>query len=35
ERRIGAARATGTRPAGLAAAPRRGRPARAPGGSAD
>ncbi|MBF4624231.1 PadR family transcriptional regulator [Clavibacter sp. VKM Ac-2872] len=35
ERRIGDARATGTRPAGLAAAPRRGRPARAPGGSAD
>ncbi|RIJ57387.1 PadR family transcriptional regulator, partial [Clavibacter phaseoli] len=27
--------ATGARPAGLAAAPRRGRPARAPGGSAD
>lgn len=35
ERRIGDARATGTRPAGLAAAPRRGRPARAPTGSAD
>ncbi|RIJ52148.1 PadR family transcriptional regulator [Clavibacter lycopersici] len=34
ERRIGEARVTGTRPAGLAAAPRRGRPARAPGGSA-
>ncbi|OUE27608.1 PadR family transcriptional regulator [Clavibacter michiganensis] len=33
ERRIGDARATGTRPAGLAAAPRRGRPARPPGGS--
>ncbi|AJW78943.1 PadR family transcriptional regulator [Clavibacter michiganensis] len=35
ERRIGEAHATGTRPAGLAAAPRRGRPARAPAGSAD
>jgi DNA-binding PadR family transcriptional regulator len=35
ERRIGEAHATGTRPAGLAAAPRRGRPSRAPVGSAD
>ncbi|OUE18643.1 Transcriptional regulator PadR-like family protein [Clavibacter michiganensis] len=35
DRRIGEAHATGTRPAGLAAAPRRGRPARAPAGSAD
>ncbi|MBF4616701.1 PadR family transcriptional regulator [Clavibacter sp. VKM Ac-2873] len=35
ESRIGDARATGARPAGLAAAPRRGRPARAPDGSAD
>jgi DNA-binding PadR family transcriptional regulator len=35
ERRIADARAHGTRPAGLAAAPRRGRPARASIGSAD
>ncbi|PPF61121.1 PadR family transcriptional regulator [Clavibacter michiganensis] len=34
ERRIGDARATGAGPAGLAEAPRRGRPARHPGGSA-
>ena len=35
ERRIGEARATGARPVGLGTAPRRGRPARPPGGSAD
>jgi DNA-binding PadR family transcriptional regulator len=35
ERRIGESRATGARPAGLAAAPRRGRPARPARGSAD
>ncbi|NIY60511.1 PadR family transcriptional regulator [Clavibacter michiganensis subsp. michiganensis] len=34
ERRIDDARATGARPAGLAAAPRRGRPARQPGRAA-
>lgn len=35
ERRIGAARARGARPAGLPAAPRRGRPARTASGSDD